>query len=105
MTTTPSALPIACSLTADAAGNRESHWRSLLSRALVSRTTSRELLRIKLRKLPGVRGELERLVLAEAECCPFMTMSIDTTDRDFIMLAVAAPEAAAPILEQMFAGD
>jgi hypothetical protein len=104
MTTTPSSLPIACSLTADAAQDRESRWRALLSRALISRTSSRDGLRIELRKLPGVRGELERLVIAEEECCPFMSMSIDTTDHEFLVLAVTAPEAAAPILEQIFAG-
>ena len=103
MTATPPSLPMACSLTADAAGDRKADWHALLARALISRTSIRDGVRIELQNLPGVRRELERLVAAERECCPFMTMSVDTADRE-LLLTVTAPELAAPILEQMLAG-
>jgi hypothetical protein len=104
MTATPSSLPIACSLTAEAAGDRQADWHALLSRALISRTSIRDGVRIELQNLPGVRRELERLVAAEQECCPFMTMSVDKSDRELLVLAITAPESAAPILEQILAG-
>jgi hypothetical protein len=104
VTATPSSLPIACSLTAAAASDREAEWRALLSRALISRMSTRDGVRIELRKSPGVRSQLECLVAAEQKCCPFMALSVDTTDRAVLVLVVTAPELAAPILEQMFAG-
>jgi hypothetical protein len=61
-------------------------------------------MRIELRASPGASRELERLIAAERDCCPFITMSVDTTDEAVLVLAVAAPELGAPILEQLFAG-
>jgi hypothetical protein len=104
MTATPPSPPIACSLTPDAAGDRKADWHELLSRTLISRTAIRDGVRLELQNLPGVRRELERLVTAERECCPFMTMSVDTADRELLALTVTAPESAAPILDQMLAG-
>ena len=104
MTAKPSSLPIACSLTTDAAGDRLADWHALLSRALISRTSIRDGVRIELQNLSGVRRELELLVAAERECCPFMTISVDTTGRELLVLAVTAPELPAPILDQMLAG-
>jgi hypothetical protein len=34
-----------------------------------------------------------------------MTMSVDTTDEAVLVLVVTASELAAPIVEQLFAGD
>jgi hypothetical protein len=67
-------------------------------------TSIRDGVRLELQNSPGVRRELERLVAAEQECCPFLTMSVETTDRELLALGVTAPELAAPILEQMLAG-
>jgi hypothetical protein len=99
-----SSVPIACSLTAGAVGTRESEWRALLSRALISRAPVPGGVRIELRALPGVRRELERLITAERKCCPLMTMSVEPADEAVLVLAVTAPELAAPIIEQVFAG-
>jgi hypothetical protein len=101
MTPPPSSLPIACSLGRDAAGRRTAEWHALLSRTLIRRTSTGDGVRLELRRLPGVQRELERLVAAEQECCPFMAMSVDTTEREVIGLAVTAPELAAPILDQL----
>jgi hypothetical protein len=104
MTAAPPSPPIACSLTAGAAGDRKADWHALLARALISRTSIRDGVRLELRDSPGVRRELERLVAAERECCSFMTMSVDMADRELLLLAVTAPELAAPILDQMLSG-
>jgi MerR family transcriptional regulator, copper efflux regulator len=98
-----SSVPIACSLTAGAARDREREWRELLSRALISRTPAVGGVRVELRALPGARGELERLIAAEMECCPFMTMSVETTAAG-LALTVTAAALAAPLVEQLFAG-
>jgi hypothetical protein len=105
VTATDPSMPIVCSLAADAAvGDRESQWRELLSRAVIRRTRAPAGVRIELRALPGVRRELERLVAAERDCCPFMTMSVETTDDQVLVLAVAAPAQAAAIVERLFEG-
>jgi hypothetical protein len=104
MTATPSSAPIACSLTTDAAGDRMAEWDALLSQALISRNPIVGGVRIELRARPGVRAELERLVAAERECCPFMTMSVAATDHELLGLTVTAPDLAAPILGRMLAG-
>jgi MerR family transcriptional regulator, copper efflux regulator len=98
-----SSVPIACSLTAGAVGDRESEWCELLSRALISRAPAPGGVRIELRPLPGVRRELQRLIAAERDCCPFMAMSVDTTAAKLVLL-VTAPALAAPIVEQLFVG-
>jgi hypothetical protein len=95
---------IACSLTADAAAARTADWRSLLSRAQISRARTRHRVRVELRPLPGVLSELERLVAAERECCPFLTITVGTGDSGLLVLELTAPEGAAPIMEQLVAG-
>ena len=55
--------------------------------------------------MPGVRRELERLVAAERDCCPFMTMSVETTNDQVLVLAVTAPAPAAAIVGPLFAGE
>jgi hypothetical protein len=102
---TDPSIPIACSLSADAVEDREAQWRELLSRALIRRVRAPGGVRIELRALPGVRRELERLVAAERDCCPFMTMSVETTDDQVLVLAVTAPELAVPILARLFEDD
>lgn len=53
---------------------------------------------------PAFMGSLNVWVAAERECCAFMTISVDTTDRELLVLTVTAPELPAPILDQMLAG-
>jgi hypothetical protein len=103
--TPDSCVPIACSLNADAAGARESEWRALLSRTLISTACARRGARVELRALPGVRQELERLVAAERDCCPFMTLSVETADEAILVLTASTSELGAPILAQLFAAE
>ena len=93
---------IACSLTAAAAAQSGRDWAALLSRATTSGT--RDGVRIELENLPGVRGELERLVALERDCCPFMAMDIRTHDAALV-LTVTAPAAAAAILDEVFGAN
>ena len=105
MTATDPSMSIACSVRADAAADREAQWRELLSRAVIRRAPAPGGVRIELRALPGVRRELDRLVAGERDCCPFMTMSVETTKDHVLVLTVTAPELAAGIVERLFEGD
>jgi hypothetical protein len=104
VTATDAPVPIACSLAASAAHDRERQWHALLSRSLIRRELAPGGMRMDLRALPGVRQELGRLVAAERDCCPFMTMSVETTDQAVIVLTVTTSELGAPILVQLFSG-
>jgi hypothetical protein len=50
-----------------------------------------------------LRRELGRLIAAERDCCPFITMSVEATDQAVLVLAVTTSEAASPIIAQLFA--
>jgi hypothetical protein len=97
-------VPIACSLATSAAQDREGEWRALLSRSLFKRAHTPGRVRMELREFPGARAELERLIAAERECCPFMTMSVEATDETILVLTVTTSALGAPILAQLFAG-
>ncbi|HEY1595818.1 MAG TPA: hypothetical protein VGF74_10520 [Thermoleophilaceae bacterium] len=70
-------VPIACSLSATDARTRKADWERLLRRAATTRTPVAGGTRIALAPLEGVRAELERLVAAERECCPFLDFDVD----------------------------
>ena len=89
-------LPIACSLDADALAVRRDEMRAV---ALAGA-------RVQLRFDAGERGALERIVAAESECCPFLTMRLADED-DALVLTVDAPKGAEAVLAGMveaFAG-
>jgi len=58
VTATNPSTPIACSLAADAAGDREAQWRELFARAMIRRASGPAGVRIELRALPGVAASL-----------------------------------------------
>ena len=94
---------IACSLGAVGAAQRRREWCALLDRALVSRTPVAGGVRLELEPLPGVRQEVERLVLAERACCPFMTIDVRSTDA-VLVLSATAPATGAAIVAELFSG-
>lgn len=90
--------PISCSL--DAGGHRErlDEWAALLVDVVSHRDTTRG------RRLtfPAVRaGEIARLVVAEQQCCQFFDFTIRFA-RDLVELEVEAPEAAVPLVAEIF---
>ncbi len=99
---TESPPPIRCSLTAAGGEEREREWRRLFARALIARTRIPGGVRIELHALPGVRDDVARLIAAEHECCPFMTLSIGTNEEAVLVLTATGPEDAAAFLEPWF---
>jgi hypothetical protein len=81
-------VPQACTLSGGDARARVVEWRRLLRRAAVTRTPVAGGTRIALAPLDGVRTQLERLIEAERECCPFLDFELEETDG---LLAVTVP--------------
>jgi hypothetical protein len=92
---------LACSLSAAAAAERAGRWRALLDEARLYGAPIAGGRRLVLRAEPGAAAELDDLVAAERECCPFLTMTI-ARDGERLVLDVVAPPDAAAIVDAMF---
>src|SRR5688572_20921513 len=97
-------IPIACTLPADQLQRRLEEVDAIARDALRSRRPISGGARMTFDDGPGVRGRLERFIAAEAECCPFLTMTL-RPDRDSLVLDVTGSPAAAPMIEALFAAD
>jgi hypothetical protein len=49
----------------------------------------------------STRSEVDRIVAAEAECCPFLELTV--RDSDVIELTITGPDAAAPVIDDLIA--
>jgi MerR family transcriptional regulator, copper efflux regulator len=97
-------VPLACSLTAPAAAERAQRWRTLLDGGLLHARPIAGGRRLAFRAGPGVLEELDELVAAERECCPFLTLTVARFDERLILDVIGPPEAAS-IVDTMFAGS
>jgi hypothetical protein len=95
--------PFACSLTATAGAERAQRWRTLLDDGLLYARRLAGGRRLAFRAEPGVVQELDELVAAERECCPFLNLTVARFDERLILDIVAPPEAET-IIDAMFAG-
>ena len=95
----PRDLPIACSLDAADLRTRQAEY-ARLGRNLIS-TSSPATPPVVLRFKPDgrTRSELDRLVAAEAECCPFLAMSV--SDGEALELTIDGPEDASPVITEL----
>lgn len=91
--------PIACALDAPAYAERVDRWRRLLAEAEHVPDPGGRTVRLPM----GRAGELAALVVAEHECCPFLTFRLTLTTA-VVELQVRAPGGAAPVLAELFAG-
>ena len=97
----PQPAHLACSLSAAEGAKRAVRWRRLLDEQLLSRTATTYGQRLAFPSDAPTAGELDALIAAERECCPFLTMSLERFD-DALILDIAGPPDAAPIVETMF---
>jgi MerR family copper efflux transcriptional regulator len=102
MTDSTSAQVLACSLAAPAAAERAQRWRSLLDGDLLDAGPIEGGRRLVFRSGPGIAAELDELVAAERECCPFLTLTVARSDERLVLGVVAPPEAV-EIVATMFA--
>jgi DNA-binding transcriptional MerR regulator len=92
--------PVACTLSADAAGARVGEWHAVLRHARRRVTTARGGIRIELDDAADI-AELSRLVAAEQQCCSFFAFAL-TVDRRGVGLEVDAPVDAGELVDAMF---
>lgn len=96
----PQPVAIACSLPADAAGDRTADWAAVLVHATERTPTPDGGLRLALDAETPL-AELVRLVTAEQDCCAFLSFSI-TVDARGLALEVRAPAGAETLVDAVF---
>jgi hypothetical protein len=94
--------PIACSLEADALSARLEAMAQLGAKSLTSREADGERWQLRFRADPSTRRQLARIVAAEAECCPFLELSLSEVD-DLLLLSIAAPGYGREVADQLAA--
>ncbi len=88
---------VACSLTADGAGERAGHWRELVAGARRSEIDHGLRLTLPAGQAAAVAG----LAAAEQECCPFFDFRLHLQGRD-LHLEVRAPAEGQALLADLF---
>ena len=71
-----SAAPQACSLTAPAAAARAERWRTLLAGGLLEAGPLDGGARLTFRDDSAIAAEVDALIAAERECCPFLKLTV-----------------------------
>ncbi len=95
----PADLPIACSLSATELPKRLAEMAALGRAHLVHASVhgTRAVLRFAVGT--EIRDQVETIVAAESECCPFLTMRV-IDDSDAVVLAIDAPPGAESVLAE-----
>jgi hypothetical protein len=98
--TWPMQVPIACTLTATAAGDRIEEWRRFLAdcTSVVERTSARQL-RVRLVDSGDALHHAVDLARREKTCCAFFEFSIDV-EADASWLSVEVPADAEGVLAE-----
>lgn len=95
-------MTISCTLDAAALQRRLAHSSLVAAGALRSRRPIAGGTRLTFTDSPATRRTLADLLAAEAECCAFLTMQLTRSGGE-LRLDVTGPEAAQPIIEELFA--
>ncbi|WP_159924624.1 MerR family transcriptional regulator [Rhodococcus sp. WAY2] len=94
------ATPVACTLGGDQKGERIQRWQQVLDSA-----TGREDidggLRLRFPADPDLVADVARLAAAEQSCCAFFDFTLQLTPGTLV-LGVRAPEAAEPLVTELF---
>jgi arsenate reductase len=94
------AAPIACSLNADDLGERLRAITALGAAGLIEADSGPDAHTLRFRDDEETRQELERIVVAESECCPFL--SLDLTERQGrLELRIAAPPEGRAVADEL----
>jgi MerR family copper efflux transcriptional regulator len=94
--------PIACSLPPAEFRTRRATIDQIARAAIVSREPIDGGVRLTFTGEDATESALRDLIAAEAECCPFLTMSLERTG-DVLTLDVTGPADAQPIVAELFA--
>jgi hypothetical protein len=96
----PDELPIACSLSATELPVRQAQMAELGRDALVVARVAGTQAELRFAAGSGVRERVQSIVVAERECCAFLTMRVDDAP-DEVRLTIDAPEDAEPVLAEL----
>ena len=94
--------PIACTLTPGQYANRTGELAALAARALRSRERTAAGERLVFAGTTQNEHALRAAIAAEASCCAFLRMDLQRVG-DNLVLDVAGPEDAQPIIAELFA--
>jgi hypothetical protein len=97
-------LPIACTLTADGMTARMALIDALTADGLLDRTTTETGLRVRLLDRPDIEQRTRELVAAESKCCAFLDFELGR-DNGYLVLDIAGPEDARPVIDMFFAPE
>ena len=96
--------PIACTLTPDGMTARLALIDALAADGLLDRTPTEAGLRVRLRDRPDIEQRTRELVAAESRCCAFLDFALGREGGDLV-LDIAGPEDARPVIELFFAPE
>ena len=94
--------PIACTLTPDEYRARTADLAALAARALRSREPTADGARLTFADSPETEADLRAAIAAEATCCAFLCMDLERRDEGLV-LDIAGPQDAQPLIAEMFA--
>jgi hypothetical protein len=94
--------PIACTLEPGRYADRIGELTALAARALRSREQTAGGERLVFTDTPETERELRAVIAAEASCCAFLRLDLARSD-DGLVLDIAGPHEARPIIAGMFA--
>ena len=94
--------PIACTLTPGQYQDRTGELAGLAARALRSREQTADGERLVFTDTPDTERELRAVMAAESSCCAFLRMDLQRAD-DGLVLEIAGPADARPIIQELFA--
>jgi hypothetical protein len=95
-------LPIACSLDASALRNRLAEIGATGAANLLAHEADGLTHRLRFRRDPETQERLERIVAAEAACCPFLELDLAQGD-GALTLSISGPPEARGTIEAMAA--
>jgi hypothetical protein len=93
--------PIACSLTPGDAATRAAETTEIARAALRRREPIDRGARLVFGAADETEARLQRIVAAERECCPFLTLDLRRAG-DELLLDVTGPPDAQPIVAALF---
>jgi hypothetical protein len=94
--------PIACTLSPGQYEERTSELATLAARALRSREPTADGERLTFTDSADTERELRAVIAAESSCCAFLRMDLRRGD-DELVLEIAGPQDARPIIAELFA--
>jgi hypothetical protein len=98
--TEPQDAPLACSLSGAQRADRE-QWLERLRAQSLDVTSRPDGLSVSFAPSDQVEADARALAVAEAQCCPFLSLEVDRSEHA-IELVVSGPLDARPLIDAMF---